>query len=109
VLLDFGKAFGRYSAYFDGVFIKDRAARGLLDPMALGLIPPLRGLLREDLIPALSISDLEIHTLPPEGHQRGPRVRVDLQPAAREVSGTSGAVGAWIIGTCAGTPPPRSI
>lgn len=84
MLLDFGKAFGRYSAYFDGVFIKDRAARGLLDPIALGLIPPLRGLLREDLIPALSISDLQIQTLPPEGRQRKPRVRVDLQPARRE-------------------------
>jgi ribonuclease J len=54
---DFGKAFGRYGSYFDGVFIKERPARGMLDPISLGLVPPLRGLLREDLIPALSGSD----------------------------------------------------
>ncbi len=44
VMFDFGKAFGRYGAYFDGVFIKERVTRGLLDPLALGLVPPLRGL-----------------------------------------------------------------
>ena len=54
VLFDFGKGFGRYGAYFDGVFVRERTARGLLDPLSLGLVPPLRGLLREDLIPAFS-------------------------------------------------------
>jgi ribonuclease J len=54
VLFDFGKGFGRYGAYFDGVFVRERSARGLLDPLSLGLVPPLRGLLREDLIPAFS-------------------------------------------------------
>ena len=33
VLFDFGKAFGRYGAYFDGVFVKERVTRGLLDPV----------------------------------------------------------------------------
>lgn len=51
LMLDFGKAFGRYESYFDGVFIKERAGRGLLDLLSLGLLPPLRGFLREDLIP----------------------------------------------------------
>jgi ribonuclease J len=51
VFLDFGKSFGRYSDYFDGVFVRERTTRGLLDAMALGLIPPLEGLYRDDLIP----------------------------------------------------------
>ena len=41
VFLDFGKSFGRYSDYFDGVFVRERTTRGLLDAMALGLIPPI--------------------------------------------------------------------
>ena len=51
VFLDFGKSFGRYSDYFDGVFVRERTTRGLLDAMALGLIPPLEGLYRDDLVP----------------------------------------------------------
>ncbi len=35
VLFDFGKCFGRYGRFFDGVFIKDRVGRGLLDPLSL--------------------------------------------------------------------------
>ena len=84
VFLDFGKAFGRYSEYFDGVFIKDRVARGLLDPLALGLVPPLRGMLREDLIPSLDPDQLEVQPAPVSGRQRKPRAEVRLLPAARE-------------------------
>ncbi len=51
VFLDFGKAFGRYTDYFDGVFTKERSTRGLLDALALDLIPPLEGLYRDDLVP----------------------------------------------------------
>ena len=51
VFLDFGKSFGRYSDYFDGVFVRERTTRGLLDAMTLGLIPPLEGLYRDDLVP----------------------------------------------------------
>lgn len=54
VFLDFGRPFGRHSAFFDGVFIKERSGRGLLDPLLLGLLPPLEGLYREDLIPPLA-------------------------------------------------------
>ena len=46
-------SFGRVGQYFDGVFLTERSGRGLLDPLALGLIPPLRGLLRDDLVPAV--------------------------------------------------------
>jgi hypothetical protein len=28
IFLDFGRAFGRYSDYFDGVFVRERTARG---------------------------------------------------------------------------------
>ncbi|MGH2627727.1 MAG: hypothetical protein ACRDHY_13875, partial [Anaerolineales bacterium] len=83
-LLDFGKAFDRYGQYFDGVFIKDRLARGLLDPLALGLVPPLRGVLREDLIPSLDPNLLEVRPLPAGGGQRRPRAEVRLLPAAGE-------------------------
>jgi len=47
VFLDFGKS----SDYFDGVFVRERTTRGLLDAIALGLIPPLEGLYRDDLVP----------------------------------------------------------
>lgn len=83
-LLDFGKSFGRYSEYFDGVFIKDRLARGLLDPLALGLVPPLRGLLREDLIPGLDPGQLEVQTAPATGRQRKARLEIRLSASARE-------------------------
>jgi ribonuclease J len=82
VLFDFGKAFGRYGQYFDGVFVKERVTRGLLDPLALGLVPPLRGLLREDLVPVLDIALLNVAEIPPEGRRRVTRYAVDAQPEA---------------------------
>jgi len=57
LFLDFGRAFGRYSDYFDGVFVRERTARGMLDVLSLGLIPPLEGLYRDDLIPTLGSPD----------------------------------------------------
>lgn len=82
LLFDFGKGFGRYGRFFDGVFIKDRVGRGLLDPLSLGLIPPLRGLLRDDLIPALDPGELLAEELPPQGRQRKPRWQYQLAPNA---------------------------
>ncbi len=76
LLLDFGRSFGRYGAYFDGVFIKERVARGLLDPLALGLIPPLRGLLRDDMVPILDPSELTSREIAPIGKQKKPRQQV---------------------------------
>jgi len=83
VLFDFGKAFGRYGAYFDGVFIKERVTRGLLDPLALGLVPPLRGLLREDLVPVLDPSLLDITEVPAAGRRRA-HSEVEALPEASE-------------------------
>jgi ribonuclease J len=50
LFLDFGIAFGRQQAFFNE-YLRPRTARGLLDLLALGLIPPLEGLYREDLAP----------------------------------------------------------
>jgi ribonuclease J len=83
VMFDFGKAFGRYGDYFDGVFIKERVTRGLLDPLALGLVPPLRGLLREDLVPVLDPGWLEITQVPPAGRRRA-RAEVGARPGASD-------------------------
>jgi len=47
-LLDFGTAFGRRQRYFNEL-LRPRVARGLLDLLALDLIPPLEGLYRDDL------------------------------------------------------------
>ena len=76
LFFDFGKAFGRHSDYFDGVFIKNRTGRGLLDPISLGLIPPLRGLLRDDLVPVLDPDQLATKETPPSGKQKKPRIEV---------------------------------
>ncbi len=84
ILFDFGKAFGRYGAYFDGVYIKERVSRGLLDPLAVGLIPPLRGLLREDLVPVLDPDLLNVTEIPPEGRRRVTRFDVHARPEASE-------------------------
>ena len=50
IMLDFGIAFGRQQAFFNEL-LRPRTARGLLDLLALGLIPPLEGLYRADLTP----------------------------------------------------------
>ena len=48
LFLDFGIDFGACGKYYNEL-LRPRAARGLLDPLALGLIPPLEGLYRRDL------------------------------------------------------------
>lgn len=51
--LDFGTPFGRHKQYFNE-YLSPRSTRGLWDLIALGLLPPLRGLYRQDLeIPGL--------------------------------------------------------
>jgi len=49
LFFDFGTSFGRQKQFFNE-FLRPRVARGLLDLLALGLIPPLEGLYRSDLI-----------------------------------------------------------
>jgi ribonuclease J len=48
ILLDFGIAFGEQGRYFSEL-LRPRASRGLLDPLALDLLPSLEGLYRSDI------------------------------------------------------------
>ncbi len=48
LFLDFGTSFARRSLFYEE-FLPPRSIRGLLDPLTLGLIPPLRGIYRSDL------------------------------------------------------------
>ncbi len=49
VLLDFGTSFAARALYYEE-FLVPRSPLGLLDPLVMGLLPPLRGLYREDLV-----------------------------------------------------------
>lgn len=103
VFFDFGKPFGRYGSFFDGVFVRERASRGLLDVLALGLVPPLRGLLRDDLIPAFESAEVDVRQIPPTGRQRTPRQATTVTPRRRMPSGNTGSARCRrSIGTCAG-------
>jgi len=84
VFFDFGRSFARYRKYFDGVFLSERPQRGLLDLLALEVIPPLPGLLRDDLIPILDSSTLQVTDEPLTGRQRKARQRVEVPAAAIE-------------------------
>jgi ribonuclease J len=50
LLLDFGTPFGRQERFFNE-YLRPRTARGLLDLMCLGLIPPLQGIYGPELAP----------------------------------------------------------
>jgi ribonuclease J len=53
LFLDFGFPYGQHKQYYEE-FLKPRGGAGLLDPLELGLIPPLEGIYRPDLeIPGL--------------------------------------------------------
>ncbi|HLF01918.1 MAG TPA: MBL fold metallo-hydrolase [Anaerolineales bacterium] len=82
LFFDFGRSFGRYGKYFDGVFISERPQRGLLDLLALEVLPPLPGLLRNDLIPVFDPASLRVTEIPPVGRQKKPRQRVEILPRA---------------------------
>ena len=48
LLLDFGFPYKRHKLFYEE-YLKPRSGAGLLDPLALGLIPPLEGIYRDDL------------------------------------------------------------
>ncbi len=50
LLLDFGVSYARRGRFYEE-YLNPRAAFGLLDPLAMGLLPPLEGLYREDMHP----------------------------------------------------------
>ncbi len=50
LMLDFGTSFSEVGKYYNE-FLRPRSARGTLDLLMLGIIPPLEGLYRKDLEP----------------------------------------------------------
>jgi ribonuclease J len=51
LLLDFGFPYKRYKLFYEE-FLKPRGGAGILDPLFMGMLPPLEGLYREDIAPA---------------------------------------------------------
>ncbi len=51
LFLDFGTSFDERGQYYEE-FLNPRVAFGLLDPLTMGMLPPLEGLYRQDLEPA---------------------------------------------------------
>src|SRR2546426_8641824 len=49
VFLDFGKGFSRRSKFFEE-YINPRTSNGIVDFLAMGLVPDIPGIYREDLI-----------------------------------------------------------
>jgi ribonuclease J len=53
LLLDFGFPYKRFKLFYEE-YLQPRSGAGLLDPMVMGLLPPLEGLYRDDLpVPGL--------------------------------------------------------
>jgi len=50
LLLDFGFPYKRHKEFYEE-YLKPRPGAGLLDPLAMGLLPPLEGIYRDDLMP----------------------------------------------------------
>jgi ribonuclease J len=48
LLLDFGFPYKRHKLFYEE-YLKPRSGAGLLDPLTMGLVPPLEGIYREDL------------------------------------------------------------
>ena len=51
LLLDFGFPYKKYKLYYEE-FLKPRGGAGILDPLFMGMLPPLEGLYRDDIAPA---------------------------------------------------------
>src|SRR3990172_1259380 len=49
LLLDFGFPFKKHKLYYEE-YMKPRGGAGLLDPLTMGMLPPLEGLYRDDLV-----------------------------------------------------------
>lgn len=48
LLLDFGFPYNKHKLYFEE-YLKPRGGAGLLDPLTMGLLPPIKGIYRSDL------------------------------------------------------------
>jgi ribonuclease J len=73
LFFDFGLDFGHAGMYFNEL-LRPRAARGLLDFLALGLLPPLEGLYRDDLAPPGLWERFRDHPLHRDVRRDGPPV-----------------------------------
>ncbi len=51
LLLDFGFPYKRHKLFYEE-YLKPRGGAGLLDPLVMGLLPPLQGIYRPDIEPA---------------------------------------------------------
>jgi ribonuclease J len=51
LFLDFGFPYKRHKLFYEE-YLKPRSGAGLLDPLTMGLLPPLEGLYRDDLVTA---------------------------------------------------------
>jgi ribonuclease J len=49
LFLDFGFPYKRHKLFYEE-YLRPRSGAGLLDPLAMGLLPPLEGLYRDDLV-----------------------------------------------------------
>ncbi|MFH0769685.1 MAG: MBL fold metallo-hydrolase RNA specificity domain-containing protein [Chloroflexota bacterium] len=49
LLLDFGFPYKRHKLFYEE-YLRPRGGAGLLDPLSMGLLPPLEGLYRDDLV-----------------------------------------------------------
>ena len=67
IFFDFGFPFKKRARYFEE-FLSPRPGAGLLDLMEVGLIPPIKGILREDLARLGSHDPQKIHHLRFELH-----------------------------------------
>jgi len=54
LFLDFGMSFGERGKYYEE-FLSPREGAGLLDVLEMGLLPPLRGIYRDDLLPTTDL------------------------------------------------------
>jgi ribonuclease J len=58
LLLDFGFPYKRHKLFYEE-YLKPRSGAGLLDPLVMGLVPPLKGLYREDFGTILATFSLQ--------------------------------------------------
>ena len=55
LFLDFGFPYKRHKEFYEE-YLKPRGGAGLLDPLSIGLLPPLEGIYRADLEPPGSVA-----------------------------------------------------
>ncbi|MBI2872131.1 MAG: exonuclease [Chloroflexi bacterium] len=75
LFFDFGTPYAQWNRYYEE-YMKPRPAAGLLDPLVMGLVPPLEGVYRQDL----------------EGHEPELWRRVRERPGYRLLDGAHGVL-----------------